>query len=541
MKKENFSHFYPYPEGEGKKNVEIRVNNLSKKPTSEGTQEAVDMFLNAKEYNREDIIGSELEKNDEELKMIKIAQDGINDFLLEYGLTSINFDINNIHIFSDYIYEKKIGKTRGIFKHGHVYMRRSDEEFLKTLVHELIHKTSFYRVDVDIEDEGLYFENTRTGLGMARGDNKKFVGINEAITERIASDVLERIAEQNNYSEKDKEELLGTMSYIPQVTFLMELINKISKERGIESNQIFREIVQGMYFGKYTYLKEFEKKHKGISKILANIGLDKEDLIEASKKIGMDKSFIDWLKQYGKGEENEVNLSKETREKYKPDISFSIDKDVDLDIFMDFLSEGRAIHPDLKHLEDMDDIEKCHSIAKKFFDKYYKDYKEDIEKGLKRAEEDWRKVEIGFYEKVDELFDAYPWPEGEYSSTASILKTYPRFIDKKFFTFPADRPDVSNLIIAHEMLHFITYDYLEKKYALKPSERYDKDNTFWQFTENLNVLLENDPGWQSVFGNREGRKSAPYSECEEMFKNMKKIWDDNKNLDNLIQKFLIKK
>jgi len=120
---------------------------------------------------------------------------------------------------------------------------------------------------------------------------------------------------------------------------------------------------------------------------------------------------------------------------------------------------------------------------------------------------------------------------------------FPRYIDKKVFTFPGllDRytdKDFPLRVVAHEMLHFITYDYLQNKYKLKPSEWSSKNNTFWQFTENLNVLIENEKSWHKING---GAKSNPYPNCVKLYQKMKRVWDKNKDIDNLIEKILVKK
>ena len=118
---------------------------------------------------------------------------------------------------------------------------------------------------------------------------------------------------------------------------------------------------------------------------------------------------------------------------------------------------------------------------------------------------------------------------------ASIWYRFPRDIKHQRFAVPANpnfKYHSAPHVIAHEMLHFITYDYLEKKYGLKPSEHTDPDNTFWQFTENLNVLIENDPIWAEF---ADGKISKPYPDCQELYEKMKAIWDQNKDIDNLVR------
>lgn len=171
-----------------------------------------------------------------------------------------------------------------------------------------------------------------------------------------------------------------------------------------------------------------------------------------------------------------------------------------------------------------------------YVNNFYKVRGDEITANLKETETKWQCCAKSYYKKVDKVFHCYPWPNGHYIGIISIWFLYPRYIDKKTFTFPLKNykfKDLDLRVIAHEMLHFITYDYLQKKYGLKPSERNDRDNSFWQFTENLNVLIENSPFWNEFSGEF---RSRPYEECRALYRKMEKIWKKNKDLDNLIIK-----
>ena len=177
-------------------------------------------------------------------------------------------------------------------------------------------------------------------------------------------------------------------------------------------------------------------------------------------------------------------------------------------------------------------------LAESFAKNRYKKELSSIKSDLKITEQKWRKHEKTFFRLVDKIFKNYPWPKGNYRGYASVFYRFPRFISQKKFAFPTqyNNPkyaDVDLRVIAHEMLHFIAYDYLQKKYHLKPSESRDKDNFFWQFTENLNVLIENSKMWQPM-----SKKfvSRPYDSAKKLYLKMEKIWRKSHDLDNLIVK-----
>lgn len=183
-------------------------------------------------------------------------------------------------------------------------------------------------------------------------------------------------------------------------------------------------------------------------------------------------------------------------------------------------------------------INKKNEILNAFLDEYYLEQHEYLQDSVKNTQVKWQKVEKIFYKKVGRLFHNWPWPKGNYRAYVSIGRMFPRFINDKIFAFPLKtykpgRENIDLRVIAHEMLHFLEYDYLQKKFGLQPSECASNDNTFWQFTENLNVLIENSMFWREFSS---GIKSRPYPDCKKLYVKMKKIWDKNHNIDNLVKK-----
>lgn len=232
----------------------------------------------------------------------------------------------------------------------------------------------------------------------------------------------------------------------------------------------------------------------------------------------------------------------EQKEKYWPQIELVKDKKADFEVFMAFWRSNQSVHPDLDYTLKIDDEEKVKEEVKIFLDTYYDKNETGINKEYERAKKEWQEVEEQFFNKVEELFKGYDWPEGpdsfngKYRGVASIWKIFPRFIKDKWFTFPVN-PEMKynpKFVIAHEMLHFIEYEYMEKEYGLKPSNSGDEDNTFWQFTENLNVLIQNEDYWKDF---TKGHKPEPKQEYNlELFERMKKAWDEQKDIDYLISK-----
>ncbi|OGF27099.1 hypothetical protein A2303_03310 [Candidatus Falkowbacteria bacterium RIFOXYB2_FULL_47_14] len=236
----------------------------------------------------------------------------------------------------------------------------------------------------------------------------------------------------------------------------------------------------------------------------------------------------------------------EQKERYRPKLELAVDKEYDKRVGVGFLSEGETSpHPDLARLLGETDRDKIRREVFAYVEKAYEADSDKIERGFREAVDGWAGVEDYFYEKADEIFKGYPWPKGDYTGYGSIWNIYPREIEEKEFTFPLETrafpkwaPIDAKSTIAHEMLHFITYDYLEKKHGLTPSECYDEDNIFWQFTENLNCLIENDRMWEPLKGKL---PVPPKEECRELYGRMKEVWDKNRDIDDLVEIFLKKK
>lgn len=232
--------------------------------------------------------------------------------------------------------------------------------------------------------------------------------------------------------------------------------------------------------------------------------------------------------------------------KQYPHVKFIIDQKQDMSVLKWGDDYIKQCFPDNMRFVNEKNFSKKErlKLAESFAVNRYKKELKIIKSGLKITEQKWRRHEKIFFRLVDNIFKKYPWPKGNYRGYISVFYRFPRFISQKKFAFPTqyNNPkyaDIDMRVIAHEMLHFIAYDYLQKKYHLKPGERRDKDNFFWQFTENLNVLIENSRMWQPF---SDGLILKPYDDCAALYRKMEKIWRKNRDLDNLIIKtFKLKK
>lgn len=226
-----------------------------------------------------------------------------------------------------------------------------------------------------------------------------------------------------------------------------------------------------------------------------------------------------------------------------PKIKFLIDAKKDLDIFY-LLNKDIENNPNVFNwafLDKYPELSKYKKnnfleISKKelniFIHSIYKKDAEIMDKNILKYENDWGIIEGEFYDLVSDIFGLYNFPEGKYIGYLTIWGMYPRFLNDKTFCIPYfhKKEKYINVIIAHEMLHFIFYDYFYKNY---PKYNEPKYNFFvWYVSEIFNSLIQNSKEWLDVFD----EESMAYPEHNKIIKNIRDLKINN--LDDLIDEIV---
>jgi len=229
-----------------------------------------------------------------------------------------------------------------------------------------------------------------------------------------------------------------------------------------------------------------------------------------------------------------------------PKIKFEIDVKKDVNTFFDFSTDaefdgGRNLkwaildkYPVLeKYFKGLVFVGEK-SFIDLFVQEQYEKNKKIMEENLKAAEKDWQKIEESFYRLTDRLFSSSVWPEGKYIAYSTICGMYPRFLEDKTFQIPFNPKDKKcvNMIIAHEMLHFIFYDYFLEKYPEYKAE----DMFAWHVSEIFNVIIQNLPEWLEVFE----IPAMAYPEHEKIIAEIQKECKTDWNLNELTEKIIEK-
>jgi hypothetical protein len=194
-----------------------------------------------------------------------------------------------------------------------------------------------------------------------------------------------------------------------------------------------------------------------------------------------------------------------------PKLQFLIDARKDISTFFSFIEDARyddgrnlewAIfkhYPFLRsNFKGVKFIGKEADIEKFVLDQY-EEKRLIAEKNMALYAKQWFEREKTFYTLVKELFPKTTWPEGKYIVYPTIWSMYPRFLEDKTFQVPlqTEKKRYVNVIIAHEMLHFIFYEYFFQSYP----QYADEDHEFfaWHVSEILNTIIQNSSRWMNVF------------------------------------------
>jgi len=182
-----------------------------------------------------------------------------------------------------------------------------------------------------------------------------------------------------------------------------------------------------------------------------------------------------------------------------------------------------AMHPELKNTEDIG----------KYVNEVYKNNLNRFNKEQKKIYTEWKKVEKEFFSMNNKIYKGLAWPKGKYIGYLSISQPYPRFLDTTIFQVDAFDSKNSVIITAHEMGHFIFFEYVRNRYApdlKKLDERklnkimYNKFKIpLWELSEVHVVILMRNKQFMKLIPNQ----SIPYTSQEKFYKLCSKLWKDS--------------
>lgn len=220
--------------------------------------------------------------------------------------------------------------------------------------------------------------------------------------------------------------------------------------------------------------------------------------------------------------------------KLKFQLNSSLDSEVgiqSLDVKAGGVDFGRRIielHPELESSEKVT-FDTRRKIISGYTKKYYLANKIIIVDSLRQMESNWKSVEKHFFEGVSTVFGNITWPKGDYTCYLSVFDCNPRFLENKSFQVYFQHQFGSNHVIAHEILHFAFFDYLENQESeLSHSVG---EHTKWLVSEWFNDLVLDLPR----FKNFSLKLDSGYPEVIEFAKKFNKIGKNKFSIQNFFQ------
>ncbi len=166
-------------------------------------------------------------------------------------------------------------------------------------------------------------------------------------------------------------------------------------------------------------------------------------------------------------------------------------------------------------------------------------HQREIKYNVSQVQKAWLKIAPAYFQLMANVFKGHPWPRGNYRGVASIYNMFPRYIVYKIFFFPPNRkkPDFANKTIAHEMTHFIFFDYLAKKYKLTEDSKIKgkPEDYIWLVSEIFNYTLEGWAPYVRILKNE--AKRQPYFGEIKLCQQMRRDWQKKQDLDWLLDKW----
>lgn len=189
-------------------------------------------------------------------------------------------------------------------------------------------------------------------------------------------------------------------------------------------------------------------------------------------------------------------------------------------------------HPQLKSIKSLKNIIQIKKAINNYFDNYYKIHKENIFRKLKLVRDAWRKQEKKYIAVTEDFFGGFRFPKGKYIAYASIINCNPRFLESKTFQFFYKKSLADAIYtIAHELLHFIFFDFIKKK--LKKEARYLSEDQLWDLSEIFNVVVLKSPRYRHIINQK---FIIPYPDHRRYIPQFEKVYKNSRNVEEFIRR-----
>jgi len=198
---------------------------------------------------------------------------------------------------------------------------------------------------------------------------------------------------------------------------------------------------------------------------------------------------------------------------------------------IDFGKRIIKIHPQLKSVWSLKDIAQKKKVFYVYFNHYYHIHERAMRRSIERLRQAWRKREKEYIAITKNFFGGFQFPQGKYIAYASIIDCNPRFLNSKTFQF-FYKKSVADAIytVAHELLHFIFFDFVEKK--LKKEIKCLSEDQLWDLSEVFNVVVLESSRYCHIVNQK---FVIPYPNHQRYIHQFRKAYKNSQSAEELIR------
>lgn len=228
-----------------------------------------------------------------------------------------------------------------------------------------------------------------------------------------------------------------------------------------------------------------------------------------------------------------------------PTIKLQFDQKLDQDMAWSFYDnqkiggcdfwKERALrhHPLLINIESAEDKRK---YLDNYISEYYVSHKNEVELLSNKTIKYLKQEQEKYFLLVDKIFKNYPWPKKELIGNFSIFDFCPRFIeDGEFQVFIYDNRNLQLFTIFHECLHFIFYDFAQKKFSGTLGKIDTEEGKFWDLAEVFNAVIQNTDDFIDLHGKID---SIGYPDHKDLIVKGAILWEKNHDVYAWINEML---
>ncbi|MFH1298483.1 MAG: hypothetical protein ABII07_01530 [Patescibacteria group bacterium] len=190
------------------------------------------------------------------------------------------------------------------------------------------------------------------------------------------------------------------------------------------------------------------------------------------------------------------------------------------------------IHQQLKSVKSLKNIAQRKKAIRVYFDNYYRIHGTAMLRKTERVQNAWRKQEKKYITITEDFFGGFRFPKGKYIAYTSIINCNPRFLESKTFQFFYKKP-LADVIytIAHELLHFIFFAFVEKKF--KKETKHLSEDQLWNLSEIFNVVVLKSSQYCHVVNQK---FVIPYPDHRRYIRQFEKVYKNSRNTEEFIRR-----